>query len=124
MKLPEFKATLAGMFKGASHTAPTPKPDLEQMKEVIDAAKEFDSLVVMPGWEKALKYCVAEVNSEVAEATKYKYEPVRQAVHVTRWDAKRELLDGMLGYISKIQRDRDDIIEQVKNHGRDIPDVS
>jgi hypothetical protein len=124
VKLPEFRSTLAGLFKGATATAPAAKPDLEQMKEVIESAVEFDKLVVMSGWEKALKYCVAEVNSEVAEATKYKYEPIRQAVHVTRWDAKRELLDGLLGYISKIQRDRDDIIEQIKAHGKDLQDVA
>ena len=124
VKLPEFRSTLAGLFKGATATAPPPKADLEQMKEIIDMALEFDKLVVMPGWEKALKYCVAEVNSEVAEATKYKYEPVRQSVHVTRWDAKRELLDGLMGYISKIQSDRDGIIEQIKTHGRDIADVT
>lgn len=91
-----------------------PKPSSEEMREVIDAALDFDKLVVMPGFERACKFLVAEVNREISEATQYKYEPERQRVHVIRWDAKRELVDGLMGMINSIQTSRDQIVEQYK----------
>ena len=101
------------LYKKATGTTDTaPKPSAEEMKEVIDAALDFDKLVVMPGFERACKFLVAEVNREIAEATQFKYEPERQRVHVIRWDAKREMIDGMMGMISSIQRSRDEIVEQ------------
>lgn len=115
MKLPEFSSQLfKNLFSKPTTTNTAPEPDIEQMKKAIDTAMEFDKIVVMPGWEKAMKYCVAQVNSEIAEATKYKYEPTRQSVHVVRWDAKRELLDGLMGYIEASQRERDNLIEMMK----------
>ncbi len=110
----EIRKWATNLFKPTT-TSTEPKATLEQMKEIVDTALEFDKLVVMPGWEKALKYCVAEVNSEIVEATKFKYEPNHMAVHVTRWDAKRELLDGLMGYIAAQQKSRDEIIEQMKS---------
>lgn len=115
MNLPKWATNL---FRNETTTS-APKPSIEQMKEVIDAAQDFDKLVVMPGWERACKFMVGEVNSEIAEATQYKYETSRQAVHVTRWDAKRELLDGLYGYINSMQRSRDEIVSQYRRGDED-----
>jgi len=90
------------------------KPTLEQMKEVIDQAEEFDRLQALPVWEKMIKHLGMEVNAELIEATKYKYEPVRQTAHTVRWDAKRELLDNFLGWMESTQRERDRIVEEFR----------
>jgi len=97
-------------------TSTAPKPSAEEMKDIIDAASDFDKLVVMPGFERACKHLVAGVNQEISEATQYKYEPDRQRVHVIRWDSKREQLDDLMGYISSIQRSRDQIVEQYREN--------
>lgn len=102
------------LYKKITSTDTAPKPSAEEMKEVIDAALDFDKVVVMPGFERACKFLVAEVNREIAEATQYKYEPERQRVHVIRWDAKREMIDGMMGYINGMQRSRDEILSQFR----------
>lgn len=90
------------------------------MKDVIDQAEEFDRLQAQPVWEKVLRRMGNEVNGELVEATKYKYEPVRQTAHTVRWDAKRELLDNLLGWMESMQRERDRILEDFKEmkHGR------
>lgn len=96
------------------------KATYEQMQEVIDLAEEFDKLQHLPVWEKILRRQGAEVNSELVEATKYKYEPVRQTAHTVRWDAKREMLDNLLGWMESTQAERDRIIEEfreMKQHG-------
>lgn len=112
MKPVEWAVNLYKKATGTTDT--TPKPSAEEMKEVIDAALDFDKIVAMPGFERACKFLVAEVNREIAEATQYKYEPDRQRVHVIRWDAKRELVDGMMGFITSMQRSRDEIVSQLK----------
>ncbi len=84
------------------------------MKEVIDQAEEFDKLQVLPVWEKILRRLGSEVNGELIEATKFKYEPVRQTAHTVRWDAKRELLDNLLGWMESTQAERERIIEEFK----------
>lgn len=112
------------LYKKAVGTTDTaPKPSAEEMKEVIDAALDFDKIVVMPGFERCCKFLVAEVNREISEATQFKYEPDRQRVHVIRWDAKRELIDGMMGYINGMQRSRDEIVNQFRRGDeRDVND--
>lgn len=87
---------------------------LEQMKEVIDSAEEFDRLQSLGAWEKVLRYLGAEVNGELIDATKHKYDPVKQSVHVQRWDAKREMLDKLQGWIESTQNERDRIVEEYK----------
>lgn len=91
------------------------KPTAEQMKEVIDLAEEFDRLQALPVWEKIVVRAGTEVNAELIEATKYKYEPVRQTTHTVRWDAKRELLDNMLAWMEATQRERQRIIDEFKD---------
>jgi hypothetical protein len=86
----------------------------EQMKDVIDLAEEFDRLQGLPVWEKVLKQMAIEVQAELVEATKYRYEPVRQMAHTVRWDAKRELLDNVLAWIDATQTERLRIIEEFK----------
>jgi len=97
---------------------PAPQPDnrptYEQMRDVIELAEEFDRLQGTPVWEKILKKLGAEVNGELVEATKFKYEPQRQVTHTVRWDAKREMLDGILGWMESMQRERDRIIEEFR----------
>jgi hypothetical protein len=88
----------------------------EQMKEVIDLAEEFDRLQGLPVWEKIVRQMGMEVQTELIEATKFKYEPVRQVAHTTRWDAKRELLDNVLGWIESTQGERDRIIAEFKEN--------
>jgi hypothetical protein len=90
------------------------KPLLEQLKEQIDLAEEFDRLQAFPAWEKVLRYMGTEVNSELTEATRYKYDPVKQQVHVIGWNAKRELLDKTLAFMESAQNERDRIIEEYR----------
>lgn len=97
--------------------ADVPQPEQttpEQMKAVIDLAEEFDKLQNLPVWEKILRQMGAEVQGELIEATKFKYEPVRQVAHTTRWDAKRELLDNVLGWMEATQNERTRIINDFK----------
>lgn len=96
------------------------KPTYEQMREQIELAEMFDHLQRLPVWEAIIRRLGAEVNSELVEAAKYKYEPTRQSAHTIRWDAKRELLDGLLGWMESVQAERERIIEDFKEleHGR------
>jgi hypothetical protein len=87
---------------------------VEQMKEVVDLASEFDRLQGLPVWEKIIVHMGTVVQGELVEATKYRYEPTRQVTHTVRWDAKRELLDNVLGWIEATQRERDRIIAEFK----------
>lgn len=93
-----------------------PKDTMEQMRDVIDLAVEFDKLQGLPVWAKVLERMGAEVNGELVEATKFKYEPVKQTTHTIRWDAKRELLDNTLGWIESTQRERDRIVNEFKEY--------
>jgi len=94
------------------------EPTIEQIRKVIELAEQFDKLQAMPGWEKALRRMAENINSELASVTSYKYEPERQRIGVVRWDAKRELLDDMQGYIEAQQRERDRIAEEAKESMR------
>ena len=90
------------------------QPTLEQIREVIELAEQFDKLQAMPGWEKVLKYLAGEVNGELTSVTGRKKNPRLQQVFVIRWDAKRELLDNLLGWIDGQQAERDRIVAEVK----------
>lgn len=95
----------------------TPQPERstpEQMKEVIELAESFDRLQAMPIWETIVRQMGLEVQTELIEATKYKYEPTRAQVHTVRWDSKRELLDNLLGWIEATQNERTRIINEFK----------
>ncbi|HEX8838473.1 MAG TPA: hypothetical protein VF748_16135 [Candidatus Acidoferrum sp.] len=91
------------------------KPTFEQMKEQIELAEQFDRLQHLPVWEAIIRRLGAEVNGELVEAAKYKYEPVRQTAHTVRWDAKREMLDGLLGWMESVQAERNRIIEDFRD---------
>lgn len=110
---------LKEVFRRLIPRAPVPvednRPTVEQMRDVIDLADLFDKLQALPVWEKIVRQMGIEVQAELIEATKFKYEPVRQVSHVTRWDAKRELLDNVLGWIDSTQAERNRIIEEFKN---------
>jgi len=106
---------LKELYYSLTRTQPAPedtRSTVDQMKEVTDLAAEFDRLQRMPVWEQILKRLGAEVNGELVEATKFKYDPARQVTHTVRWDAKRELLDGLLGWMDATQRERDRIKEE------------
>jgi hypothetical protein len=93
------------------------RPTLEQLKEQIELAEQFDKLQNLPIWQKLLEHMALEVNGELTESTKYIYDPVRQTAHVVRWCAKRELLDNTLGWIDGVQAERDRIVaEFTKEH--------
>jgi hypothetical protein len=91
------------------------------MKEQVDLAIEFDRLVGLPGWEKVLRHAAAEVNDEIAEVTKHPYAPEIQRIGVIRWDAKRALLDSIIGYIESTQRERDRIVKELQDGGSSNP---
>jgi hypothetical protein len=90
------------------------KPLLEQLKEQIDLAEEFDRLQAFSGWEKVLRYMGAEVNSTLLEATRYELDPAKQAIYVNQWNAKRSLLDKTIAYMESAQNERDRIVEEYK----------
>lgn len=109
-----LKEAYRSIFPRVKPPAEDARPTLEQMKEVIDQADEFDKLQNLPVWEKILRHLGTEVNAELIEATKFKYEPIRQTAHTVRWDAKRELLDGLLGWIESTQQERTRIIDEFR----------
>jgi hypothetical protein len=88
--------------------------NLEQEKEILELAVFFDRLTNEPGWEKALLYMAKDVNNQLYEATNKKYEREIRLMLCDMWQAKRELLDGLQGYIDSILKSRDDILGQVK----------
>jgi hypothetical protein len=90
------------------------KPLIEQLKEQIDLAEEFDRLQALSGWEKVARFMASEVNGELTEATRFKLDQEKQAIIVNRWDAKRELLDKTIAYMESAQRERDRIVEEYK----------
>jgi hypothetical protein len=105
-------ATLLLSRKYRSNVDTTAMPTTEQeIRTVIDSAEEFDKLVGLPGWEKACKYLVRDVQDTISEATQYKYEDAKMKLMVVRWDAKRELVDGLMAYIGDMQKERDRLIE-------------
>lgn len=93
---------------------PAERPTYEQMREQIELAERFDKLQGLPVWESIVKRMGGNVNGELAEAAKFRYEPVRQTAHVVRWDAKRELLDDLLGWMDGVQSERDRIIDEFR----------
>ena len=102
----------------AARMKPQPEPGqattIEQMKEVVDLASEFDRLQGLPIWEKIVLHMGTEVQSELMEATQFKWEPARAQIHTCRWDAKRELLDNTLGWIAATQKERDRLIHEFR----------
>lgn len=80
----------------------------------------FDRLVREPGWEKILRYMANAVQVDIASATQHQYEAERCRVMVIRWDSKRELLDGAIGYIESIQKSRDEIVAQFKTEKEEV----
>jgi hypothetical protein len=90
------------------------KPLVEQLKEQIELAEEFDRLQAFSGWEKVLKFMAAEINGTLTEATRSEYDPAKQAVFVNQWNAKRELLDKTIAYMESAQNERDRIVEEYK----------
>lgn len=92
------------------------KATVEEMKGIIDDAVEFDKLAATAGWSKVNRFVMQHIDNSIIEATEKKYEPSIQAVLVTRWDAKRELWDGLIGYMQGVQKSRDAIVEEFK-HG-------
>jgi hypothetical protein len=109
-----LKDVFRRLIPRAKPPLPDDRPTVEQMRDVIDLADMFDKLQALAVWEKIVRQMGMEVNAELIEATKYKYEPVRQTAHTTRWDAKRELLDNLLGWIESTQAERARIIEDFK----------
>jgi len=87
---------------------------VEQLKEQIDLAQEFDTLQALPGWEKVAKFMAQEVHATLLEATRMEFDPAKQAIFVNKWNAKRELLDKAISFMESAQRERDRIIEEYK----------
>lgn len=86
---------------------------------MIEKAEMFDRLVREPGWEDALRYMANMVQVEIASATQHQFEAELCRVYCMRWNAKRDLLDGVVGYIESIQRSRDEIVDQFRKEKED-----
>jgi hypothetical protein len=110
---------LAGLKKRLRRPPEAEKPTLEQLKDQIELAEQFDKLQNLPIWQKLLERMALEVNGELTESTKYIYDPVRQTAHVVRWCAKRELLDNTLGWIDGVQLERDRIVAEFTKEQED-----
>ena len=95
-------------------TPEEPKATLEQLKEQIDLAEEYDRLVAQPGWEKILTVAVDNMNGELFEGRKHWQDPAKQTHHVTRYYAKQDLISAIEGHIVSVQNTRDSIVEEFK----------
>lgn len=93
----------------------TERSTVEEQKEIIDKAEKLDQVIDLPGWEEICRYMVSEVQANISQATRLPNLSKRQQAEVIRWNAKRELLDGTLGWIESIRRSRDEIVEQYRN---------
>lgn len=113
-----LKETIRGLMPRAKPPEPE-KPTYEQMKEVIDLAEMFDKLQQLPVWEKILRFLGAEVNSALLDQSKCIFDAEQGRVRHLIWNAKRGLLDDMLGWIESTQGERDRIMGEFKEreHG-------
>jgi hypothetical protein len=84
------------------------------MKEQVEEAIEFDRLTSLPAWEKVLRFAGENVNGELIEATKLKHDAEKMRLQVVMWNAKRDLLDSIIGHIDAVQRERDRIVDEIK----------
>lgn len=109
-----LKQLFSARLRNPKPSGQADKPTYEQMKDVIELAEEFDRLQLLPVWEKVIRHLGMEVQGELIEATKFKYEPVRQTAHTVRWDAKRELVDSLLAWIDSTQAERTRITEEFR----------
>jgi hypothetical protein len=115
MRVQPLKAYIRALVSRVRPAADPGQPStLDQMKEVIDLAGEFDRLQAIPVWEKIVAHLGTSVVITLDEAVKFKFEPERMTPYVIRWDAKRELVDNLLGWIEATQKERDRIIAEFK----------
>lgn len=110
MKLPDW----ASKLWSKRNTTTTERSSLEEQKELVDKAERLDRLVEHPGWEDVCRYMVSRVQAAIAEATAHPDDPQKQLTLVTRWDAKRSLLDDTMGWIEGIRKSRDDLVAQFR----------
>ena len=86
----------------------------EQQREVIERAEKFDRLTALPVWVEVLQFMAEDVNGTLAESTKHKADPANMMWGVVRWDAKRELLDQLQAWIDSTLRERDRIVQEIR----------
>jgi len=86
---------------------------------IQDLADRFDRLGTA-GFEEVLITMKDKVDAEITEATSCPLEPERQRIHVIRWNAMRELLDGAINYVDQVKRQRDEINLQQLEYVRDL----
>ena len=84
----------------------------EEQARIISKAGEYDILENSSGWAKVLEYMLTMVNQEIAFATADPMYPKRATLHVIRWNAMRELLDGAISEIKDTRKERDRILEE------------
>ena len=90
----------------------TQDPSIEEEQDrIIRKAADYDVIEPSAGWGHLLEYMLTVVNQEIAEATSDSMNPEKQRLHVIRWNAMRELLDGTLSEIKDTRKERDRIIE-------------
>jgi hypothetical protein len=86
----------------------------EEQKKIIDEAEEFDRLSKTPAWTTLLTYLAEQVNATLVESTKYEGDPSRMMWEVTRWNAKRQLLDDLQARVNSTLEERDRLVAEIK----------
>lgn len=88
-----------------------PSPQEEQ-EQILKRADRFERLEAEPGWGEMMEFLAENVNSAILAAASSPAEnPYVKTVHVTRWDAKRELMDAARNYIDETLRLKNEIME-------------
>ena len=90
---------------------------LEQQKEVIDRAERFDRLQAHPGWEEAVRHMGEYVQSAVFEQASCLDNAEKGRNWHLIWTGRRQVLDELLGWMESTQRERDRIVEEIKQYG-------
>lgn len=88
---------------------------LEEQRKIKEKASRYDTLINTPGYQDILLVMKSMVDLEIIEATKISMpvvdpmDPERQRIRIIRWNAMREILDGVIHDIEFIRTERDRI---------------
>ena len=84
----------------------------EEQDQILKRAEQFERLEAEPGWAIILQHMVSDVNNAIIEAGNSPIDnPFLKQVHVTRWDAKRQLVDSVQNYIGETMRLKEEILK-------------
>ena len=97
------------------HSDPTA---LEEEERILAQALRFDELSRLPAWKEVLEHAIDRVNSEIIRATEQPRDdyfvdwPEIQRIHIIRWNAMRELVDHVRGYVDGAIAERDRLLKE------------